>query len=124
MEKDFYDVYLLDYRLGGHTGLELLHEAAERNIKTPLIFLTGYGDHRIDLEAMKAGAADYLVKDQINAPLLERSIRYAIERKHSEDAIRKHKEHLEEIVEERTAELRRANEKLTRIIKELESRTN
>ena len=42
--------------------------------------LTGQGDHEVDLEAMRAGALDYLVKGHIDSALLERSIRYAVER--------------------------------------------
>ena len=75
-----YDVSLLDYRLGERTGLELLREALARGARGPMILLTGQGDHEVDLEAMRAGATDYLVKGQVDAPLLERSIRYAIER--------------------------------------------
>jgi PAS domain S-box-containing protein len=74
-----HDVYLLDYRLGERNGMELLREALEKGCQAPMILLTGQGDHEVDVEAMKAGAADYLAKEQISAPLLERSIRYAIE---------------------------------------------
>jgi PAS domain S-box-containing protein len=83
-----HDVYLFDYRLGDRNGLELLREAVENGCKAPIILLTGQGDHEVDIEAMKAGAADYLDKSQIGAPLLERSIRYAIERKQAEQKIR------------------------------------
>jgi signal transduction histidine kinase len=83
-----HDVYLLDYLLGNRNGLELLHEMIERGCKAPIIFLTGQGDYKVDMEAMKAGAADYLEKGQISSPLLERSIRYAIERKKAESAVR------------------------------------
>lgn len=83
-----YDVYLFDYRLGSRNGLELLREALNSGCLAPIILLTGQGDHEVDLEAMKAGAADYLDKSQLGAPLLERSIRYAIERKQSEQKIR------------------------------------
>jgi signal transduction histidine kinase len=74
------DVILLDYRLGERTGLELLREAVAEGCKTPIILLTGQGDHEVDVQAMKAGAADYLIKGKIDAGLLERAIRYAIER--------------------------------------------
>ena len=80
-----YDVCLLDYRLGERDGLALLHHVIEKHYKTPVILLTGQGDHDVDVEAMKAGAADYLVKGQIDADLLERSIRYSIERRRSRD---------------------------------------
>jgi len=79
-----HDVYLLDYRLGAHTGLDLLHNAANNGCRAPIILMTGQGDQEVDFRAMKAGAADYLVKGDLNAPLLERSIRYAIERKRTE----------------------------------------
>ena len=80
-------VCLLDYRLGEHSGLELLREAAGNGCKAPMILLTGQEDHEVDIEAMKAGAADYLVKGRIDAPLLERAIRYAIERKRLQEQV-------------------------------------
>ncbi len=83
-----HDIYLVDYRLGEGNGLELLSEAIANSCTAPIILLTGKGDREIDIEAMKAGAADYLEKSQMSAPLLERSIRYAIERKQTEQKIR------------------------------------
>jgi PAS domain S-box-containing protein len=83
-----HDIYLVDYRLGEGDGLELLSEAILNGSTAPIILLTGKGDREIDIEAMKAGAADYLEKSQLSAPLLERSIRYAIERKQTEQKIR------------------------------------
>lgn len=83
-----HDIYLVDYRLGEGDGLELLSEAIANGSTAPIILLTGKGDREIDIEAMKAGAADYLEKSQMTAPLLERSIRYAIERKQTEQKIR------------------------------------
>ena len=53
-----HDICLIDYRLGGRTGLELLHEAQAASARLPMILLTGQGDQEIDLKAMKAGAAD------------------------------------------------------------------
>jgi protein-histidine pros-kinase len=73
-----HDVCLLDYRLGGGDGLELLKESRKSFHKIPVILLTGVADYRLDVEAMELGAADFLVKDQITPALLERSIRYAI----------------------------------------------
>jgi signal transduction histidine kinase len=82
-----YDVCLLDYFLGERTGLDLLRELGRRNPDVPVIFVTGQGNYEIDMEAMHAGASDYLVKGQINSPLLERSIRYAIAQKAAEQRI-------------------------------------
>jgi len=84
ISADRFDVCLLDYRLGSHNGLELLREARQLGFTGPLILLTGQSDQQLDFEAMRAGASDYLVKDQINAANLERSIRYSIQQKQME----------------------------------------
>jgi two-component system, cell cycle sensor histidine kinase and response regulator CckA len=81
MLSNRHDVCLVDYRLGAENGIDLLRTALQQGCQSPIILLTGQGEHEIDLEAMKAGAADYLVKGQLKAEMLERSIRYALERK-------------------------------------------
>jgi diguanylate cyclase (GGDEF)-like protein len=124
LKEGQHDVCLLDYRLGDRNGLEWLQEAVASGSRCPIIFFSGKGDYQVDLEAMKSGASDYLVKGEINPPLLERSIRYAIERRRVEEALREHRSRLEEDIRERTKALMLANEKLTRSIKELERRTN
>jgi two-component system, cell cycle sensor histidine kinase and response regulator CckA len=83
MLRNQHDVCLLDYRLGAKNGVELLKEAVDQGCQAPIILLTGSGEHQVDLEAMKAGAADYLVKSDLRTNILERSIRYALERKRS-----------------------------------------
>jgi diguanylate cyclase (GGDEF)-like protein len=76
-----HDVCLMDYRLGARDGIALLRELDQTTPLTPIIFLTGQDSRELDMEAMEAGAADYLVKGKIDPPLLERSIRYALERR-------------------------------------------
>jgi PAS domain S-box-containing protein len=120
MEEDRYDACLLDYRLGEENGLDILERANERGYSVPIIFLTGWGNYELDLKAMKAGAADYLIKGQITPPLLERTIRYSIERKRTEEELKKYGERLEELVRNRTAQLTEMNEKLQREIIERE----
>jgi len=75
-----HDVYLVDYRMGGHNGITLLREAVDCGCRAPIILMTGQGDREVDMEAMEAGAADYLDKGEVGPRLLERSIRYAVER--------------------------------------------
>ena len=94
-----HDICLLDYRLGERTGLELLRESQSLNTRAPMILLTGQGDHEIDLEAMKAGAADYLIKGQLSANNLERAIRYAIEGKRAEERLRRDRDLISRIME-------------------------
>ncbi len=75
-----HDIYLLDYALGERTGLELLRAVSGETCMAPIIMLTGHDSYSVAMAAMELGAADYLVKSQINLVMLERSIRYAIER--------------------------------------------
>lgn len=81
MAANSQEVALLDFRLGPHDGIELLQAARAAGAEAPVIMLTGAGHEDADHAAMKAGAADYLVKGQVESSQLDRSIRYAIERK-------------------------------------------
>lgn len=81
---DTHDVYLMDYRLNLDSGLDLLKEVKAIGCTAPLIMLTGLFDRDTDVQAMNAGASDYLVKNNLSSDLLERSIRYALANKKSE----------------------------------------
>ena len=76
-----YDLHLVDYRIGPESGIAWLREAQRRGVRGPVILLTGQGSHEVDLEAMQAGAADYLVKGRLDAAQLGRSVRYALDRR-------------------------------------------
>jgi diguanylate cyclase (GGDEF)-like protein len=80
IEKGEHDVYLIDHYLGSDSGLDLLKEALQAGCQAPLIIVTGQSAREIDHAALKAGATDYLVKDRLDSQLLERSLRYAVER--------------------------------------------
>ncbi len=82
-----FDVCLLDYRLKERNGLEFMQEAVSRGAVTPIVFLTGQGCH----EAMSKGAADWLTKGELSVSLLERSIRFAMERHRKRDELIKAK---------------------------------
>ncbi len=71
------DLCLLDSRLGQRSGIEFLKDSLASGCKAPIIFLTARGDDRVAMEAMEAGASDYLSKEALSSDLLERSIRYA-----------------------------------------------
>ncbi len=78
VEANEHDVFLVDYRLGPHTGIDLIQEAFRSGCRAPMILLTGQDDLTVDQSALELGAADYLVKGRIDAQLLGRSIRYAL----------------------------------------------
>lgn len=83
-----HDLYFIDYLLGARTGLDLLKEAVAAGVEEPIILLTGKGNQAVDIEAMRVGAMDYLVKGEFNEEKLERSIRYALERAATLKALR------------------------------------
>lgn len=80
IRKGDHDVYLVDYRLGEHTGLDLLRGELDHGRRGPVVILTAQATRELDIEAMQAGAVDFLIKGQFRAPDLERCIRYAIAR--------------------------------------------
>lgn len=78
------EVCLVDYQLGARNGIELLKEARGRGYGQPIILLTGASGSDIDIQALQAGADDYISKNHLQGELLHRIIRYAIERKKTE----------------------------------------
>jgi PAS domain S-box-containing protein len=99
LKKKSHQLYIFDYLLGAHTGLELISKAQEFGCEAPIILLTGKGDQLIDMEAMRLGADDYLIKGEIDAGKLERSIRYALERSDTLKALRQSEEKYRNIFE-------------------------
>jgi DNA-binding NarL/FixJ family response regulator len=73
-----WDLCLVDYQLGAHTGVEIVMESRARGLDCPFLLLTGVGNRNIDLQAMRAGVVGYLEKSRLCPLELERAIRYAI----------------------------------------------
>ncbi|MBI5683937.1 MAG: response regulator [Verrucomicrobia bacterium] len=86
-EVDQFAVWLVDYRLGSHNGLELMRELIHRGNKAPMILMTAQGNHDVDVAAMKIGATDYLPKDRLDMPALDRCVRYALERGRAQEQL-------------------------------------
>ena len=112
-------VYLFDYYLGEHNGLDLLHAVRLLGCDAPVLILTGQSTTQVDLAAMESGAADYLPKDALTGRVLERAIRYALERKATQDLLQEANEALEERVRQRTEELQQTNQLLSKTNQQL-----
>lgn len=108
-----YNIILLDLNLPDSQGLETLTRIYESVSDTAIIILTGTDDQDTAVDALRKGAQDYLVKDQLNADLLARSIRYSIERKQIEQVLVKREQELEI----KTEDLEDANTALRVLIK-------
>jgi serine phosphatase RsbU (regulator of sigma subunit) len=81
------DCILLDLALPDARDLEALSAVLEA-FDAPVVVLTGFSDHDLGVAAVSAGAEDYLAKNEVDPALLERSVRYAVERHRTKDAAR------------------------------------
>jgi PAS domain S-box-containing protein len=89
------DIILLDLKLPGVQGLEALRRAHAAAPRVPLVVLTGSDDETIVAQALQEGAQDYLLKGQIEARGLLRTMRYATERKRTEDRLQEYEKAME-----------------------------
>ena len=112
------DAIILDLSLPDSRGIDTYLRVKKNAPNIPVVILTSTNGEDLARNALREGAQDYLIKGQINVNLLERSLLYSIERKRSEEMLRKAYNELELRVEERTQELRMIVERLNREIKE------
>lgn len=87
LARDRFDAVLLDLSLPDAQGLNTVTQVLATSPGIPIVVLTGYDDQELALQAVQQGAQDYLVKGQAQADLLSRAIRYAIERKRTEERL-------------------------------------
>lgn len=72
--SDDYDFLLLDNRMPGMNGLEVLDEVTSKESNVPIIMVTGKGDEKTAVEALKKGAYDYIVKDDLDTERTKESL--------------------------------------------------
>ncbi|GAB4296521.1 MAG: hypothetical protein Fur0025_34140 [Oscillatoriaceae cyanobacterium] len=123
LAQECFDIVLLDLTLPDSQGLESLSTVISQYPSLPVVVLTNMNDDRLAVEAVRLGAQDYLVKRLVNAELLVRSVRYAIERKQVSEALRKANAELAQAndrLKQEIFERQRAQEELQRSNAELE----
>ena len=91
-----FDVVLLDLSLPDSRGWETFHRTHARAPRVPVILLTGLADEALGVKAVKEGAQDYLIKGRIDTSQLVRAIRYAIERKKTEEQLERYAQEVRE----------------------------
>jgi len=109
--REGFDAILSDLRMPGISGLALLEEVRKRSPHVAFLMITGEGDVRVGVQAMKQGAADYLVKPlQLDAVVA--SVHRALEVKSLEEEVESYRRNLEQMVEDRTKQLRAAMKRI------------
>lgn len=117
------DVILADYMLPSFDGLAALALARENTPDVPFIFVSGAMGEELAIDTLKSGATDYVLKQRLTrlAPAVRRALnenKERLKRKRAEEELKKYHEHLEELVQERTAALRKTNAQLKHEISE------
>lgn len=117
LDRKKYDLSFLDLRLPDVDGLELMGALTRLEHDMPVIMVTGQGDEKAAVAAMKAGAYDYIVKDDLTVELLTKTIAHALEKRRLaeekavlEQELSRYTTRLEEMVRERTAEVEYLND--------------
>ena len=85
---NFFDIVLMDLTLPDMGGEELINEMTQFLPNYPVLILTGYADIEFSILSIARGISDYLLKDDLNAAMLYKSIIYAIERKKNIELIK------------------------------------
>ncbi|MEN6385579.1 MAG: response regulator [Phycisphaerales bacterium] len=97
LPESSYDIVLQDLNLSDCRGTEIVEKVSAVVPNVPIVVLTGFDDEEAGLEAIRAGAEDYLVKGSGLEYTLIKTIRYAIERKKSKASTTESKRELEQI---------------------------
>jgi len=123
LRTESWDLILADHAMPQFSAPEALQVLKEGRLDVPFIIVSGHIEEETAIQAMKAGAHDFIMKDRLArlAPAVERELREAqvrCARQKSEEELRRAHEELEMRVERRTADLRAANLKLQNVIEE------
>jgi PAS domain S-box-containing protein len=105
LKNNHVDAVLLDLTLPDSSGLDTVREISRIAPDLPVVVLTGIDDEKTGTEAVRMGVQDYLVKGRADGRIILRAIRYSIERKQMDNALRQARDELEKKVQERTAEI-------------------
>jgi PAS domain S-box-containing protein len=96
-DDNTFDIILLDLSLPDKTGLQLIQEIVKLSLNTPVIILTGYTDASFGIKSLSLGISDYLLKDDLTAAALFKSIIYSSERKNVALALEESKKQYSEL---------------------------
>lgn len=126
LESDGFDMVFADYSLPSFDGFSALEILRKKCPDVPFIFVTGKMGEELAIDTLKSGATDYVLKHRLSrlGPSVRRAlaeVQERLKRKQAEGELRRHQEHMEDLVKARTAELERVNEQLEAAYRDMES---
>jgi response regulator RpfG family c-di-GMP phosphodiesterase len=107
LQRERFDAVISDLQMPGISGMDLLAEVRRRHPRLAFLVTTGVDDVDVGVQAMRSGADDYLVKPLQESVVLA-SLERALHKRHLEQQVEDYREHLEEMVVERTAQVQAA----------------
>jgi response regulator RpfG family c-di-GMP phosphodiesterase len=113
LRRERFDAVVSDLRMPGISGMELLAEARLRQPHVAFLVTTGVDDVDVGVQAMRSGADDYLVKPLVASAVVA-SLEKALQKRQLEQQVENYRQRLEEMVAERTAQLREALQQIER----------
>lgn len=113
LQQERFDAVISDLQMPGIGGLELLTQARRRYPHVAFLVTTGVDDVEVGVQAMRSGADDYLVKPLLESAVIA-SLESALHKRHLEQQVENYRQHLEEMVADRTGQLRQALQQLER----------
>ena len=99
LAQESYDIILLDLTLPDCKGIDSIRQMVEQAGRIPVIVLTGYNNQDFGIACLKLGVQDYLIKDDITGPIIEKSISYAIERKRNQQEMLQREKRFRALIE-------------------------
>ena len=99
LRTEGFNAVLLDLTLPDSNGIDTFARARSEAPHAPIVVLTGLADEALAARAVREGAQDYLIKGQVDGPLLFQSLRYAVERHASETALRQSEQRYRQLAE-------------------------
>jgi PAS domain S-box-containing protein len=102
LNKDIFDIILLDLTLPDSNGVDSIREVVALSSNSPVIVLTGFSDKQFGIDSLKLGVEDYLIKDEVTPAILLKSIKYSIERKKNQFQLEQNEKRFRALIENST----------------------